>query len=188
MPGQTDVTLILSRWNTDREAVLEELTPLVYSELRKIAASYLRRQRPNHTLQPTALINEAYLKLVNQQSANFGDRAHFYAAAAQIMRRILVDQARSHQAEKRGSGNVIQADAELAVSVQDRSIDVITIHQALEKLAEHNERIAKALELRYFGGLQLDETAAALSVSLATLKRDLALGEAWLRRALAGAR
>jgi RNA polymerase sigma-70 factor, ECF subfamily len=164
---------------------MEALTPIVYSELRKIAAAYLRRQRPDHTLQPTALIHEAYLRLIRQESADLRDRVHFYALAARMMRQILVDNARAIQAEKRGSGNKLPLDEKIQVAASGPAEDLLAVHEALQKLEEYNPRLAQAVELRYFGGLQLEEIGATLDVSLATVKRDLALGHAWLQRALA---
>lgn len=187
LPSPGDITLILKRWDTDREAAAEALTPIVYGELRKIAAAYLRRERPNHTLQPTALIHEAYVRLVKQDSAGLQDRSHFYALAARTMRRVLVDGARAYHAEKRGAGNKVQLDERMEFDAGDRVVDFLAVHEALDKLGSHDSRAAQAVELRYFGGLQLDEIAAALSVALATVKRDLTFGEAWLRRALAEA-
>ena len=186
MAPRGDITVLLQQWSTDRQAVVEALTPIVYGELHKIAAAYLRRQRPDHTLQPTALIHEAYLRLVRQESANFQDRTHFYTLAARMMRQILVDAARERQAEKRGSGNKVQLDERMELGDGGRAWDFLAVHEALDKLQEHNTRMAQGVELRYFGGLQLEEIAVGLSISVATVKRDLALGEAWLRRALAG--
>jgi RNA polymerase sigma factor (TIGR02999 family) len=185
-PFAGDVTVILKRWNDDPQSTLDALTPVVYEELRKIAAGYLRRQRGDHTLQPTALINEAYLRLVKQESATFEDRSHFYALAARLMRHILVDAARSKSAAKRGPGQFVQLDT-TGMGMRDSAMDLLAVHEALEKLQSHNRRLAQAVELRYFGGLQLEEIGGALAVSLATVKRDLALGEAWLRRALSTA-
>ena len=184
--GGGDITIILQHWDTDRQAAVQQLTPMVYRELHKIAASYLRRQRNDHTLQPTALINEAYMRLVKQDSANLRDRTHFFTLAARMMRQILVDAARAHSAEKRGSGNKIQLDEKLEIASpgSNQGMDFLAIHDALDKLQTHNARLAQAVELRYFGGLQHDEIAEALELSRATVKRDLALGEAWLRRAL----
>ena len=179
-----DITMILQRWDTDRQAVVEALTPIVYNELHKIAAAYLRRQRPDHTLQPTALVNEAYMRLVKHKSANFQDRAHFYALAARMMRHILVDAARARLAEKRGSGNKVQLDTNLKVPGVARGVDFLAIHDALDKLQVHDPRVAQVVELRYFGGLKLEEIAEAMSLSLATVKRDLTLGVAWLRGTL----
>ena len=181
-----EITIILQGWDSDRRAAIDALTPIVYRELHRIASAYLRKQRSDHTLQPTALINEAYLKLVRQESASFRDRAHFYTLAAKMMRQILVDAARAHLSEKRGSGKKVQLDDKMEIA-GDHNADFLAVHEALEKLQIHNERLAQAVELRYFGGLQLEEIAEAQSISLATVKRDLTLGEAWLRRALAEA-
>lgn len=183
-PSGGDITIILQRWDSDRESAIEALTPIVYRELHKIAAAYLRRQRSDHTLQPTALIHEAYLRLVRQEAASFQDRSHFYALAARMMRQILVDAARARLSEKRGSGNQVPLDERLAIAGSREGLDFLAVHEALEKLQAHNARMAQAVELRYFGGLKLEEIAETLSISLATVKRDLALGEAWLRRAL----
>lgn len=180
-----EITLILQRWDADRHSAVEALTPIVYGELRKIARAYARKQRPGHTLQPTALINEAYVRLIRQDTATLKDRSHFYTLAARMMRQILVDSARAHNAEKRGSGNKVTLDERVEAQDGRSSTDFLAIHEALEKLTAHNQRMAEAVELRFFGGLQLEEIAEALSVSLATVKRDLTLGEAWLRRALA---
>jgi RNA polymerase sigma factor (TIGR02999 family) len=186
MSGTGDITAILKRWTTDGRAALEELTPVVYQELRKIAASYLRRERENFTLQPTALIHEAYLRLVRQDSASLEDRSHFYGVAARVMRQILVDSARSRGAAKRGSGNKVTLDERIAIPSASGDWDFLALHQALDKLAIQHARTAQVIELRYFGGLQLEEIADQLSISLATVKRDQAIGEAWLRRALQG--
>jgi RNA polymerase sigma factor (TIGR02999 family) len=182
-----DITLILKRWTTDRPAALEELTPVVYQELRRIAAAYLRRERENYTLQPTALINEAYLRLVRQESASLEDRSHFYGVAARVMRQILVDSARSRRAAKRGSGNKVALDERIALADSEGHTDFLALHEALDQLGKQSARTAQVVELRYFGGLQLEEIATHLSISLATVKRDQALGEAWLRRALRSA-
>ena len=186
MPSGGDITVILQRWDIDRESAIEALTPIVYGELHKIAASFLRRQRPDHTLQPTALINEAYMRLVKQNEATIRDRSHFYALAARMMRQILLNASRDNRAEKRGSGNKVQLDEKMDISGTEQNMDFLALHEALEKLEIHNRRMAQVVELRYFGGLQLDEIAEALSIGLATVKRDLTLGQGWLRRALSG--
>ena len=185
MTSGTDITLILQDWDNDRPRVMEQLTPVVYAELRRIAARYLRNERPNHTLQPTALINEAYLRLVSPDGGTLHNRAHFYALAARLMRQILVDAARVRHSEKRGAGGCLQLNADLDVGAPDRGLDMLVVHDALEKLGSHSPRVAQVVELRYFGGLELKEIAETLSISLATMKRDLTLGQAWLRRALA---
>jgi len=179
-----DITAILRGWDSDREAAIERLTPIVYGELHKIAKAYLARQRHNHTLQPTALIHEAYLRLVKQDAATIQDRSHFYSLAARMMRQILVDAARVTQAQKRGSGTPVQFDERIELGAEDRTDDFFAIHEALAKLELRDHRAAQTVELRYFGGMQLDEIAEAMGSSLATVKRDLALGQAWLRRAL----
>jgi len=180
-----DITGILRRWEDDRDSAIEQLTPIVYAELRKIAVAFLRRARPDHTLQPTALVHEAYLKLVKQDGAIARDRSHFYALAARMMRQILVDTARARKASKRGSGEKVPFDDRMGIDVGGSMADFYALHEALEKLEAHNARTSQTVELRYFGGLQLEEIAEALGTSLATVKRDLALGQAWLKRALA---
>jgi RNA polymerase sigma-70 factor (ECF subfamily) len=178
-----DITQILSSWETDKNNAIEQLTPLVYSELHKIAASYMRRAKPDHTLQATALINEAYMRMVRQEGSTFKDRTHFFALAARIMRSILVDFARARASQKRGSGNKVQLDREISLSA-DGASDFLMIHEALDKLKEFDERKAAVIELRYFGGLNFEEVAETLGISLITARRDAAFAEAWLRRAL----
>lgn len=181
-----DITVILQRWTADRSAALEELTPIVYVELRKIAASFLRREHQNNTLQPTALIHEAYLRLVNQDVASMEDRSHFYGVAARLMRQILVDAARARLASKRNAGQRLTLDERVEIKDDNRRIEFLALNEALGKLAEHSARTAEIVELRYFGGLRLEEIAAHLSISLATVKRNLKLGELWLREVLGG--
>ena len=143
----------------------------------------MRRERPDHALQPKALINEAYVRLVDQRTPQFANRKHFFGVAAQIMRQVLVDFARAHRADKRGAGEKAPFDEAMAVSVEP-SAALIDLHEALERLAAFDERKAKVIELRYFGGLSREEVADTLGLTLATVKRDLLLGEAWLRREL----
>ena len=185
-PPAGDITVILQRWDTDRDSAIEALTPIVYGELHKIAASFLRRQSPGHTLQPTALINEAYMRLVKQDEASLTDRSHFYALAARMMRQILLNAARDNRAQKRGSGNVVQLDGNVEIGEAGHNLDFMALNEALEKLQVHNARMAQVVELRFFGGLQLDEIAASLSIGLATVMRDLTLGQAYLRNVLTG--
>jgi RNA polymerase sigma-70 factor, ECF subfamily len=180
-----DITQILQGWNLDRGIAIEQLTPLVYKELHKIAASYMRGSRPDHTLQPTALINEAYLRMVKQEGANYEDRSHFFALAASMMRGILVDYARARATDKRGGGGKIQLDENMDLSDGGAS-EFLVVHEALEKLKELEPRKAAVIELRFFGGLTFEEIAEAQGVSLVTAKRDSAYAEAWLRRALSG--
>lgn len=181
------VSALLIAWGRGDPAALEQLTPRVYGELYKVAKAYLRRGPPNQSLQPTALINEAFLRLLDQsQSVEWENRAHFYGIAARLMRLILVDRARARYAAKRGGAAVpITLDDCVAISPQ-RAPDVMEVDEALNHLAAVDDRKAKVIELRYFGGLDREEVAAALGLTVATVKRDQRLGEAWLRRFLAG--
>ena len=158
--------------------------PVVYSEVRKLARSYLRRERPDHTLQATALVNEAYIRLIDQRDVKWQNRAHFFGIAAQIMRRILVDHARMQKAGKRGSGvTPVVLDDALEVA-SDQHLDFVALDDALNALAELDPRQAKIVELRYFGGLSIDETAEVVQLSPATVKREWAGARTWLRREL----
>jgi len=161
-------------------SLLDELTPLVYKELRKLAAAYLRKEVKNHTLQPTALVHEAYLRLVNQQIPNWEGRSHFFGVAARLMRQILVDHARRRQAGKR---TALKIPLDEAVNFQkERDSDLVALDSALKELEKLEPRKCRAVELRYFGGLSIDEIALALKVSPVTVRRDLRMTEAWLRR------
>ncbi len=182
-----NVTGLLLEWKQGNAAALEELTPYVYSELRKLASNYLRRERPNHTLQPTALIHEAYLRLVERDTPNFQSRAHFYGVASQLMRQILVDHARSHKAAKRGGDQQVVALDEAIVYSVERSAELVALDDALNELEKFDERKCRAVELRFFGGLSLEEIGAALDISTATVGRELRMAQAWLYRSLAGA-
>jgi RNA polymerase sigma factor (TIGR02999 family) len=164
---------------------LESLLPLVYAELHRQAANYLRRERPDHTLQTTALINEAYLRLIDRRDVSWQSRTHFFAAAAQAMRRILVDYAKAKHRQRRG-GNDIKLPLEEATAVagKEKGVDLIALDEALNKLAERDEQQARVVELRYFSGLSLEETAEALHVSRATAARDWEAARAWLHREL----
>jgi len=167
------------------QAALDELMPLVYGELHRLAAAYLRRERPDHTLQSTALVHEAFLKLVNQREVEWRNRAHFYGIAAQMIRRILVDYARSHHAEKRGSGAVkLALDEALAVPQQNTDLDLLGLNDALERLAEMDPRQNRIVELRFFAGLSIEETAEVMQLSPATIKREWNSARAWLFREL----
>jgi RNA polymerase sigma-70 factor, ECF subfamily len=178
------ITRLLVEWQAGDTTALERLTPIVYHELHRLAAAYLRRERPDHTLQPTALIHEAYVRLVDQNVPAFNDRAHFFGLAAHLMRQILVDFARARKAVKRGSGNKVDLDEARHLSTAPAD-DVLVLHDALDRLAAFDARKAQVVELRYFGGLTRTEVAEALGLTLATVKRDLALAEAWLRREMA---
>ena len=179
------ITQMLRQWSDGNREALEELMPLVYDELHKQARRYLRRERPNHTLQTTALINEAYLKLIDQREVNWESRTHFFAVAANMMRRILVDHARAKHREKRGGAdeNLPLEEAMLIVS-DEKSIDLIALDEALNRLAAFDEQQLRIVELRYFSGLSLEETAAVLKVSRTTVANDWALAKAWLHREL----
>jgi RNA polymerase sigma factor (TIGR02999 family) len=182
--SSTQITQLLLAWGQGDEAALERLMPLVYDELRKVAARHLRRQRPDHTLQTTALVNEAYLRLIDSSQVQWQNRAHFFAISAQLMRRILVDFARSRQNLKRG-GDVerISLDEALVVA-PERGADLLALDDALTQLAALNSRQAQVVELRYFGGLSEEEAAEALKVSLRTVQRDWKLARLWLYREL----
>jgi RNA polymerase sigma factor (TIGR02999 family) len=184
MSGKVEITEILQEWEKDPRAALEQLTPLVYRELRDLAAAYMRRERPDHTLQPTALIHEAWVRLTRQSVPRWNDRAHFFGVAAQIMRQILVDFARHHQAQKRGGGKQIQLDTQLPLAAAAAD-DFLALNEAIDKLKAWDVRKAKVIELRYFGGMSRDEIAEMLSLTLPTVKRDLSVAEAFLRRELA---
>jgi RNA polymerase sigma factor (TIGR02999 family) len=176
-----DVTGLLIDWRGGDEAALEQLTPLIYQELRKLAGAYMRRERSDHTLQPTALINEAYVRLVDRAVPDFNSRTHFFGIAARLMRQVLVDFARSKQAVKRGDdGEKVDLDEALVVA-EAPAAKLLDLNDALDRLAQINERQARVLELRYFGGLSRGEVAEALDISLARVKRDLAEAEDWLR-------
>ena len=171
--------LLIEISNGDREAV-DLLLPVIYDELRKLAANYLRRERPDHTLQPTALVHEAYLRLVDQTRVNWQNRAHFFGIAAQIMRRLLVDHARRHNAEKRGQDfQKLSLDENIDRAV-DRSAELIALDDALKALAVFDPQKARLVELRYFGGLTIEETADVLGVTATTIKRHWRFAKAWL--------
>lgn len=178
MPG--DLTQLLKECSSGRQEALDELLPAVYDELRRLAESYLRRERPDHTLQPTALVHEAYLKLIDQHSVNWQNRAHFFGVAAQLMRRILVDHARGHLREKRG-GQRQKLSLDEAVSwVEERDVDLVALDDALTELAKFDERKSRLVELRFFSGLSIEETAEVLDIAPSTVLRDWSLAKAWL--------
>jgi RNA polymerase sigma factor (TIGR02999 family) len=181
------ITQLLASWNEGNPAALEELTSQVYRELHGLAKAYLRRGRPNQTLQPTALVNEAWLRLIDpSQPCRWDSRAHFFGIAARLMRLILVDYARAHNAAKRGGDAGVVSLEDTNVLSPTRAPDVLEVNEALDQLSKVDERKAKVIELRYFGGMDREEIATALGLTLATVKRDLRLGEAWLKRFLAG--
>ncbi len=177
-----DVTRLLNDWRNGNEQALEKLTPLVYGELRRLAARFLRREREGHTLNATALINEAYLQLIGQQPLDWQNRAHFIGVAAHLMRNILVDHARAHFAAKRGKGEQALPLDDARKIPDQVTPDVIALDEALKDLAKHDQRKSRIIELRYFGGLSMDEIAEVTGLSVATLRRDLRMAEAWLGR------
>lgn len=182
----SDVTRLLVNWSNGDQHALEDLMPLVYGELRRLAGSYLRRERADHTLQSTALVHEAFLRLVNQREVQWKSRAHFYAIAAQMIRRILVDHARAQQAEKRGSGAIkLELDDAMAIA-PEQGLDLLGLDAALERLAKMDERQGRIVELRFFAGLSIEETAEVMELSPATIKREWSLARAWLYRELMG--
>ena len=186
MESAASVTQLLSRWSQGDRAALEELAPRVQRELHSLARTYLKR-RAHQTLQPTALINEAWMRLLGPSTTiRWENRAHFFGMAARLMRHALVDHARARRAAKRGGGLEAVTLEEIAVLCLDRTPDVLEVNEALDQLAKVDERKAKVIELRYFGGMTNEEIAAALDLSLSTVTRDLRLGAAWLRRFLAG--
>jgi RNA polymerase sigma-70 factor, ECF subfamily len=178
MSDTHEVTLLLADWAKGNQEALEHLTPLVYRELRTLAASYLRRERSGHTLQPTALVHEAYMRMVDQSKPDWQSRSHFFGVAARLMRQILVDHARRKQAGKRG-GQKLSLDE--AVSFQkEQSRELVALDGCLQTLEKIDPRKCKAVELRYFGGLSMEEIAQTLEVSTITVRRDLRMAEAWL--------
>lgn len=178
----SEITELLVDWNNGNQSALEKLLPLVEKELHRLAHSYMRRENRNHLLQTTALVNEAYLTLVNQKNTRWQNRAHFFGIAAQIMRRILLNYARDQRRQKRGGGAVQVSLSEVAVMSWERTEEIIVLDEALEKLAKVDERKAKVVELRHFGGLNNKEIAEVLSVSEITVVRDINFATAWLLR------
>jgi RNA polymerase sigma-70 factor, ECF subfamily len=176
----SEVTVLLRQWAAGHADALDRLVPLIHAELRRLAASYMRRERPDHTLQPTALVNEAFLKLVDQRNVEWQNRAHFFGIAAQAMRRILVDHARTRTAGKRGAGEArLPLDEALAASVMPDE-ELLALDAALERLAIVDPRQSRVVELRFFGGLTMEEAAEVLQISPATVGREWTLAKAWL--------
>ena len=177
-PEITRMLIALTDGNTE---VVNNLLPLIYDELRKLAGNYLRRERSSHTLQPTALVHEAYIKLIDQKQVKWQNRAHFFGIAAQIMRRLLVDHARKHTADKRG-GEIekLPIEEEILVVSNEKSAELLALNEALENLETLDPQKAKIVELRYFGGLSIEETAEVLGVSIATVNRQWRMAKAWL--------
>lgn len=184
MSATHNVTELLAQWANGDEQALNRLTPIVYKELRKLAAAYLRKEQQGHTLQPTALVHEAYMRLVDQENPDFKNRSHFFGVAARLMRQILVDHARRRHAAKRASISV-PLDA-VARFEKERSEDLLALDRGLSALEKFDPRKCKAVELRYFVGLSMQEIAQALELSEITVRRDLRMAEAWLQREIDG--
>jgi RNA polymerase sigma-70 factor (ECF subfamily) len=183
-PSQKSITQLLIEWRDGDETALNRLMPLVYEELRRLAHHYMRRERPGHTLQTTALVNEVYLRLVDHKGMQWQNRAHFYAVAAQAMRRILVDHARSRNYLKRGGNVKMIRLEEAATVVQKQAADLVALDDALSELAAIDPRKSQIVEMRYFGGMSVEETAEVLGVSPVTVMRDWSTAKAWLLRAM----
>ncbi|MEJ7862453.1 MAG: sigma-70 family RNA polymerase sigma factor [Pyrinomonadaceae bacterium] len=180
-----EITQMLREWSDGKQEALDNLLPLVYDELHRQAARFLRKERQGHTLQTTALINEAYLKLIDQRDVTWESRAHFFAIAAQAMRRILVDYAKATHRKKRGGDDIkLPLEEAILVAAEEKSVDLIALDEALNKLAERDEQQARVVELRYFSGLTLEETAEALHISRATVASDWSMAKVWLYREL----
>ena len=181
-PSRSEVTQLLQQWSDGRQEALDRLLPEIYAELRRLASSYLWRERRDHTLQATALVHEAFLKLVDQRAVRWQNRAHFFGIAAQAMRRILVDHARGHDAEKRGSGIARVPLTEAIAMSQQQPAELLALDESLTRLAAVDPQQGRIVELRVFAGLSVDETAEVLGISPATVKRDWAVAKAWLLR------
>lgn len=182
--SQNEVTALLRQWRSGDQSALDKLTPLVYDELRRLAHQYISRERPGHTLQTTALVNEAYLRLVDQKDIDWQSRAHFFAVSAQVMRHILVDYARQQAAVKRGGEfQKIELDDEVIVS-RERAAQLVELDEAMQTLHKIYPRRSQVVELRYFGGLNNREASEVLKVSEATIERDWRFAKAWLYREL----
>src|SRR2546426_10975113 len=188
MSASQEITNLLQSWSEGDEKALEKLTPVLYKELHRMAHRYMRQERPDHTLQTTALINEAYLRLIVWKNVRWQNRAHFFGLSAQLMRKILVDFARSHGYEKRGGGTRPVTLDDAAFVVDSKGTDMVALDDALNALAELDARQSRVVELRFFGGLTNEEAAEVLKVSEATVRRDWSLARAWLYRELAAAR
>jgi RNA polymerase sigma-70 factor (ECF subfamily) len=185
MPAPDGITELLLDWGQGDQAALEKLMPLVYDELRRLANNYLRREAVGHTLQPTALVNEAYLKLVGQRTPNWQNRAHFFAISAKLMRRILVDHARQRQAAKRGGSEQERLSITSAETIlKQPAVDLLALNESLDDLAQMDPQQGRIVELKFFAGLSIEETAEVLGISHATVERDWKMARAWLRRQL----
>ena len=186
MSAQPNITELLAGYGRGDKEALDRLMPIVYDELRRQAARYLRREQAGHTLQTTALIHEAYVRLVDQRNVQWQNRAHFFGIAAQLMRRILVDHARTKKRVKRGGSGVRVSLGEANVAARGEDLDVVALDEALNRLARIDEQQSRVVELRFFSGLTVEETAEAMGISPATVKRDWSMAKAWLHRELSG--
>ena len=185
-PQQHEITQLLAEWREGNQSALDELYPLVYDELHRLARRYMSRENKGHTLQTTALINEAYVRLIDQKNVHWANRSHFFAISAQIMRRILIDHARRHLYAKRGGGARPVSLEEVATVLPDQSEELLRLDEALKSLAEMDPRRSQVVELRYFGGLNNEEIAGVLNVSENTVTRDWNMARAWLYQQLTG--
>ena len=183
-PSPKEVTQLLLDWSDGNEAALDRLTPLVYEELHRLAHQHMKRERRDHTLQTSALVNEAYLRLIDQRNVHWQNRAHFFSIASRLMRRILVDHARAHTRAKRGGGALRVSLDEAAFVSQERASELVALDEALTSLSVIDQRKCQVVELRFFGGMSVEETATALGVSPITIKRDWSTAKAWLHRAI----
>ena len=183
---QSEITQLLAEWSDGNQSALDELYPLVYEELHRLARRYMVRERKGHTLQTTALINEAYVRLVDQKNVHWANRSHFFAISAQIMRRILIDHARRHAYAKRGGGAHQVSLDEAASVTPEQSLQLVRLDEALKSLAEMDPRRSQVVELRYFGGLNNEEIADVLKISENTVTRDWNMARAWLHQQLSG--
>ena len=181
-----ELTQLLVQLSEGKSQVVDDILPLIYNELRRLASNYLRRERSDHTLQPTALVHEAYIKLIDQTQVKWQNRAHFFGIAANIMRRILVDYARQHKADKRGgAAEKLPLEEEILIVSEGKSAELLALDEALENLAKIDAQKSKIVELRYFGGLSVEETAEVLGISEITVKRHWRMAKAWLYGQLA---
>jgi RNA polymerase sigma factor (TIGR02999 family) len=185
---QTGITQLLIAWGDGEREALDQLVPLVYDDLRRLAAGYMGRETPGHALQPTALVHEAYVRLIDQRRVQWRNRAHFFGVAANMMRRILVDDARKRRAEKRGgAAERVTLTGDDIAAPEQHDIDVLALHEALERLASFDPQQERIVELRYFGGLTIEETAEVIGMSPATIVREWTIAKAWLRADMSGA-
>jgi RNA polymerase sigma factor (TIGR02999 family) len=180
--SQKELTQLLIDWSNGDQAAIDKLMPLVYEELRRLARHYMRRERPGHTLQTSALINEAYLRLVDQQNISWKSRAHFFGISARLMRQILVDHARAHNYAKRGGDQQKIPLDEMASIGKDRAYEIVALDDALQSLSSIDPQQTRIVELRFFGGLTIEETAEVLGISHATVEREWSMARAWLRK------